>query len=277
MDKALAARSGLGWYGKNTNILTERFGSFVLLGEILTTLELEPDEPLRRDCGACRLCVVACPTGALGPDYSIDSRKCISYLTIEHRGPIPRELRSLMGAWVFGCDICQDVCPPTIEPYIADDRDRDAWTSSVKRFVARDAGEVGSGFGRLEPSSADDPLSSRSARRDVDLYWLLCLTQNQYVEAFRGSAMKRAKAWMLRRNAAVALGNTGDADAIDPLAQAMASDQEPIVRGHAAWALGHLGLRLRLDASAVLHRRERVENDESVLDEIRAAVRSISP
>src|SRR5438270_12964743 len=108
MDRALAARSGLGWYGKNTNILTEKLGSFVFLAEIITSLDLEADSPLQRSCGSCRLCMVACPTGALGPEYSLDSRKCISYLTIEHRGSIPVELRSLMNDWVFGCDICQD-------------------------------------------------------------------------------------------------------------------------------------------------------------------------
>jgi len=112
MDKALAVRAGIGWQGRNTMLLSTRLGSFTYLGGLLSDLELEPDEPESDGCGSCRLCVRACPTGALSGDYTIDSRLCISYLTIEHRGPIPRSLRSQIGDWVFGCDICQDICPP---------------------------------------------------------------------------------------------------------------------------------------------------------------------
>ena len=112
MDKALAVRAGLGWQGKNTNILNRELGSFFFLGGILTNLEIEPDQPVINGCGSCRACVAVCPTGALKGDYTIDASLCISYLTIEHRGPIPRHLRSLIGDWVFGCDLCQDVCPP---------------------------------------------------------------------------------------------------------------------------------------------------------------------
>jgi len=120
MDKALATRAGIGWQSKNTNVLSRRWGSFTYLGGVVTDLELLPDRPAQDGCGRCTACVRACPTGALKGDYTIDARLCISYLTIEHRGPIPRELRPLMGAWVVGCDICQDVCP-----VVTDLQDRD--------------------------------------------------------------------------------------------------------------------------------------------------------
>ena len=110
-DRAAAARSGLGWFGKNTNILTPTHGSWVFLGQVVTDLELEPDAPLAKTCGNCVRCIDDCPTGAIVAPYVIDNRRCISFLTIELRGVIPRELRPLVGAWVFGCDICQDVCP----------------------------------------------------------------------------------------------------------------------------------------------------------------------
>ena len=111
LDRAAANRAGIGWFGKNTNILTPGFGSWVFLGQIITDLELESDAPLKKSCGSCVRCIDDCPTGAIVAPYVIDNARCISYLTIENRGPIPRELRTLMGDWVFGCDICQDVCP----------------------------------------------------------------------------------------------------------------------------------------------------------------------
>ena len=282
MDKALAARSGLGWYGKNTNILTEEYGSFVLLGEIITSLELPADEPLQRDCGSCRLCMVACPTGALGPDYSIDANRCISYLTIEHRASIPVELRSAIGSWVFGCDICQDVCPPTMAPYLKSSDERRAWTADVRQLVAHApaANDVGEATmtSEIEATTMSHPLFRRGVRQVLDLRRLLRLTHDEYLEAFRGTAVKRAKVWMLRRNAAVALGNVGDEACICDLAEALCSDDHPIVRGHAAWAVGQIGLRTRApSAKQALQSALAHEQEAEVIQEILAAQGLLSP
>lgn len=282
MDKALAARSGLGWYGKNTNLLTEPFGSFVLLGEIITSLDLSLDEPMHRDCGSCRLCVVACPTGALGPDYTIDATRCISYLTIEHRAAIPVDLRAAMGSWVFGCDICQDVCPPTMAPYLKSGEERRAWAGEVRRTIGSDPVSPSSTQLEYSPSGADaassHPLFERPIRQTLDLIWLLHLTHAQYLEAFRGTAIKRAKVWMLRRNAAVALGNVGDERCVGRLSVALNEDEHPVVRGHAAWALGQIAVRTgapeAIDALGVALTREQ---DAGVIEEIVAARALFSP
>ncbi len=280
MDKALSVRSGLGWYGKNTNVLTEQYGSFVLLGEIITTLPLVPDPPLQKDCGSCRLCLLACPTGALGPEYSIDSRKCISYLTIEHRGPIPVEYRRAMGDWVFGCDICQDVCPPTMRAHLPDAGARRSWAREVRAHIQGNTGNLefhsDVAGDRSEGADKDNPLFASGTRPDVDLIWLLQLTHDEYLKAFRRSAIRRAKVWMLRRNAAIALGNVGDERAIEPLCQTLVSDDHPLVRGHAAWALGQLGVRLRLSAPLeALRRALGNESDLEVQRELEAAVREV--
>jgi len=277
MERALAARAGVGWYGKNTNVLTERLGSWVVLGEIVSTLELEADEPLQRTCGSCRLCMVACPTGALGPAYTIDGRTCISYLTIEHRGPIPRQLRSSMGNWVFGCDICQEVCPPSMEPYLATPDARRSWARELRAQIATPIST-----GTHAPSTVTDtppadngptPLSGEIAHRELDLLWLLQLTHDAYVEEFRGTAIKRAKVWMLRRNAAIALGNVGGTDCVEPLTSAMVGDEHPLVRGHAAWALGQIAVRHpAAGISARLSHALEIEQDGEVRLEIRLAL-----
>ncbi len=206
-DRAAAARSGLGWFGKNANILTPTHGSWVFLGQVVTDLELAPDAPLAKTCGNCVRCIDDCPTGAIVAPYVIDNRKCISFLTIELRGPIPRELRPLVGAWVFGCDICQDVCP-----------------------VNRKA--------RLGGESA---FRQRGDFAAPDLIPLLALDQQGFSERFRGSPIKRAKLSGLKRNACVALGNLGDPAAVPALATALTDDNDPLVRSHAAWALGRIG------------------------------------
>lgn len=275
MDKGWAARSGLGWYGKNTNILTEKFGSFVLLGEIITTLELKVDPPIARDCGSCRLCVVACPTGALNAEYSIDSRLCISYLTIEHRGPIPRELRSAIGRWVFGCDICQDVCPPSMAPYLRSPEQRRSWALGLRRAVDG-SDDTKADDGELAASPPFNALYPDSIRPSIDLVWLLRLSHDQYVEAFRGSSIKRAKDWMLRRNAAIALGNVGNESAIEALSESLCNDEHPIVRGHSAWALDRLADRfdVREKTDRVLECALNTETDTAAREEIVTALRS---
>lgn len=274
MDKALAARAGLGWYGKNTNILTPEVGSWVLLGEIVTTLHLEPDARLERSCGSCRLCLIACPTGALGPEYSIDSRKCISYLTIEHRGPIPLDYRPLMGSWVFGCDICQDVCPPSMQPFLQDSEDRRAWSTEVKTYLRRREPEAW--YTEPETQSVAGPLQDRPVRASVDLVWLLGLSHEQYLEAFRGTSIRRAKVWMLRRNAAVALGNVGTEEVMPALLHTLQRDEHPVVRSHAAWAIGRLAHRgVRVVPELELRAALSTEEDKDVRREIESALKSV--
>ncbi|MDE3074582.1 MAG: tRNA epoxyqueuosine(34) reductase QueG, partial [Chloroflexota bacterium] len=234
VDRAAAVRAGLGWYGKNTNVLNSRLGSWLFLAELVTTLELEPDEPTRRNCGQCRACIDACPTGAITAPYVVDNNRCISFLTIELREPIPRELRPLMGGYIFGCDACQDVCPVNT---------------------------------RAEPVFHADLTADGRTPTIAGLADLLHLDEAAFRERFRGTPLMRPKRRGLLRNVAVALGNSGDRSAIPVLAEAL-SDPEPLVRGHAAWALGRLGGR---DAKAALARAAQAEREPYVLEEIRLA------
>ena len=242
-DRAAAERAGVGWFGKNTNILTPSHGSWVLLGQVITDLELTPDEPLAKNCGECVRCIDACPTGAIVAPYVIDNRRCISFLTIELRGPIPREMRPLVGDWVFGCDICQDVCP-----------------------VNREA-----------PRSLEPAFRQRHDFSAPQLIPLLGLTDEGFRERFRNSPIKRAKRVGLQRNVCVALGNIGDTAAIPALVKCLAAP-DVLVRLHAAWALGRIGGPA---ASEALETTRLHEDDPSVAEEIemslaemREAVRS---
>lgn len=228
-EREWAASAGLGWFGRNTNLLNRYHGSYFFLAEILTDAELEPSgEPYRDHCGTCRKCLDLCPTGALTDGYLLEPRVCISYLTIEHRGPIPPGLRPKLGNWIFGCDICQEVCP---------------WNDT--RGVA--------------PNEALMPLIPE----------LMALDDNGFRRRFKGSAVKRTKRRGLLRNAAVVLGNSGNPDAVPILARTLDAEPEPLVRAHAAWALGRLGGRA---ARAALDRRRRVETDSPVTAEIEAAL-----
>ena len=238
-DRAVAQRAGLGWYGKNTNLLTHEYGSWVLLGELLLDVALPPDAPLRTHCGSCTRCLPACPTGALLAPGVLDNDRCISYLTIELRGPIPRALRPLVGNWVFGCDLCQDACPVN----------RNRAPVNHPEFTPRTA--VGS-------SPALIPL--------------LAISEDEFRTLFQGSPIRRAKWAGFRRNVCVALGNSGDPAAIPPLIAALTAEPA-LVRGHAAWALGRLG---GPEAAAALAARAAVEPDAWVLEEITLAREAMS-
>jgi epoxyqueuosine reductase len=207
LERDLAQRAGIGWIGKNTCLINPKQGSYFLLSEILLALALEPDTPFVTDhCGTCRRCIEACPTDCILPDRTIDSRRCISYLTIELKDDIPIELREKMGDWVFGCDICQMVCP---------------WN----RFAAE--GDPAFGDALSSPLRAD-PLPSLTDE--------LAITTQEFNQRFRRSPIKRAKRRGYLRNVAVALGNTGDMHALPVLNRAL-EDSEPMVREHAEWAI----------------------------------------
>ena len=209
LERDLAQRAGLGWIGKNTCLIHPAWGSYFLLSEILLGLDIEPDQPFAHDrCGSCRRCIEACPTGCILPDRTIDSQRCISYLTIELKGIIPHDLRPLVGDWVFGCDVCQQVCP---------------WNQ------------------RFAPFGGDPSFAPRSGISRPDLIQELALTPQKFNLKFKGSPVKRAKRRGYLRNVAVVLGNAGDPKAVPGLAHTLLNDPESLVRGHAAWALGCIG------------------------------------
>jgi epoxyqueuosine reductase len=249
VDRAVAERAGLGWYGKNTNILTHGWGSWVFLAEVVTNLELESDEPLATNCGKCEACLHACPTGAFVAPYVLDNTRCISFLTIELRGSIPLHLRPLMGNHIFGCDICQEVCPVN--------------QIAVERLKRAGRFDANSAWPRLEFQPRPDVGSSPA------LIPLLKLDEEQFRQRFRHSPVKRAKRRGLLRNVCVALGNLGDPVAVPALIEALRSEQEPLVRGHAAWALGRISGEL---AHRALLEAQETEPDETVLQEIRCAL-----
>ncbi len=231
LERDVAAAAGLGWYGKHTNLIHKHAGSYFFLGEILLTMNLEPDGPVSDHCGTCVKCIEACPTDAIVAPYELDSRRCISYLTIELRGPIPKNLREGVGDWIYGCDVCQDVCP---------------WVEKHGKSAS-------------DPAYLPKPGRDRPVLAD-----LLSLDQAGFSERFRKSPIKRTKRRGLLRNAAVALGNVGSAADVPVLRKALA-DVEPLVRGHAAWALGRIGGEGARDAL-----RQALKAEES--DDVRAEI-----
>ncbi len=228
LEKPLAERAGLGWIGKHTNLLTEGVGSYYFLSEILVDVALPFSEPAENHCGTCTACIDICPTGAIIAPYVLDSRKCISYLTIELKGAIPLEYRKAIGNRIYGCDDCQIVCPwnsyasPTEEPAF---REREGITALIE---------------------------------------LMAMDEEAFRARFRKSPVKRIKRRGLLRNVAVALGNSGLPEAVPVLTRALA-DPEPLIRAHAVWALGEL---LGPAAFGVCAQHLTGETDDRVLKEI---------
>ncbi len=211
LERDLARRAGLGWFGKNTNLVNPQIGSFFFIGALLVDLELVPDVPFEADrCGTCTRCLDACPTDAFVAPHVLDATRCISYLTIEQKGSIPENLREQVGDLVYGCDVCQDVCP---------------WNVSFSREISEEALRPREIFVRSEP---------RELAREI-----LAMDEATYRQDFRGSAMKRAKRRGLARNAAVVLGNIGDERDL-PALLAARDDSDPLVREHVEWALARI-------------------------------------
>lgn len=236
-ERELARRAGIGWVGAHSCLIHPELGTRFVLGEILTTIEIQPSSPLQTNdaCSACHACIHACPTNAIVAPGVIDARRCLSYLTIEHKGPIPREIRPLLGGRLFGCDTCQNVCPHN-----------------------RGAGRV---LSELQPSA--DLLNP-------DCKHILTITAEQFKVRFTGTPIQRAKRRGLLRNACIVLGNQRDETAIVPLRSAV-HDNEPLIRGHAAWALGELG------DQSYLRKILQDEDDEWVRDEVQSAIKTDGP
>lgn len=238
VERVAAKYAGLGWLGKNTCLIHPRLGSWLFLGTILTTLELAPtcppEQPPPDLCGSCRRCLDACPTGALVAPYVMDARRCIAYLTIEHRGPIPEEFRPAIGPMVFGCDICQDVCP----------WNRKAPARGWPEFAPRRLTEF--------PADGQQPETLLAPA----LEWLAALSEEDYRQVFRRSPVKRAKYRGLLRNVCIALGNAARAAApgvrqrVARLLERLAASDDPLIAEHARWALGELEPPRRAEATA---------------------------
>ncbi len=206
-DRTVAARAGIGWFGKNSCLLVPGRGSWVLLGDLLLDVEVEPDVPIAQDCGRCTICIDRCPTGAIVSPYTVSTPLCLSYQTIEQRSAIPRDLRAAMGDWIFGCDICQEVCP---------------YTRAARPVTDPD----------VQPRALDNAYPS--------LPWLLTMREEEFREVYRGTPVIRAKRPGLARNAAIALGNIGHERDVPVLVTALREHDAAIVRGAAAWALPRL-------------------------------------
>ena len=237
LERDLARLAGLGWFGRNTMLINARRGSFLFLGALFVDLELESDPPFYEEhCGTCRRCIDACPTSAIADEGVLDATRCISYLTIEKRGAIPVEWRRSIGTLVYGCDICQDVCPWNVR-FASEARDPDLTTGSLE--------------------ATPDPIA------------LLRMDAAGFQHRFGGTAVTRAGRQGLSRNAAVALGNRGAPGDVEALAESLAQEPDAVVRAHAAWALGVIA---NPEAMAALRSRLGVEGDEAVIREVEGAI-----
>ena len=235
IEREYAQKAGIGWIGKNTNLIHWRSGSWYFLAEVLVNIALESDTPeLRGSCGTCTRCIEACPTDAIVEPNLLDSRLCISYLTIELKESIPKALRPEIGNWIFGCDICQEVCP---------------WNSKAV-------------------STTEPGFQPRDGNLAPKLLSLVGMTQEAFSRRFKGSPIKRAKRRGFLRNVLVAIGNWGSQRAVPALRDALA-DEEPLVRSHAAWALGRIGGDA---AKRTLQKRLTVETEQDVITEIQEAL-----
>jgi epoxyqueuosine reductase len=239
LERAWAQRAGLGWIAKNTCLISPRIGSWLFLGELLVDRDLAADPPFALDhCGTCRRCIDVCPTQAIVAPHELDARRCISYLTIEHRGAIPRELRPAVGDWVFGCDLCQEVCP----------------------------------WNRFAPPAREARLHAR-ALDGWTLERFLELDDAAFRALFADSPIKRARRDGFLRNVCVALGNRGEASALPALAHTLASDPAALVRSHAAWAIGEITARSTSgDAVGILSRAAESDADAAVREEAALAL-----
>jgi epoxyqueuosine reductase len=208
LERDHAAQAGIGWHGKSTMLINAQLGTWFFLGEILTTLELPPDEPQADRCGTCERCITACPTGAITSLHRLDARRCISYLTIELKGSIPLELRPMIGNRIFGCDDCLDACP----------------------------------WNRFAQASRETAFSARRSTTGMSLRDYLKLTDGEFRHLFRNSPIKRVKRRGFLRNVCVALGNVGDMSDLTALKHATA-DSEPLIAEHAEWAIKQIRRR----------------------------------
>jgi epoxyqueuosine reductase len=240
LEREFAQQSGLGWIGKNTCLIHPKMGSYFFLGEILLGLDLEVDTPFEKDhCGSCTRCIDACPTGCILPDRTLDARRCISYLTIELKTAIPHDLRPLIGDWIFGCDVCQQVCPWNL---------RFAQTSNEPAF---------------QPNAF---LSGRSIPS------LLTLSHEDFRTHLRKSPLKRTKWTGILRNTAVVAGNRGGMEVVPLLENLLLDHPNSMVRSHAAWALGRIGGH---ETRNILEKAKQLEGEPAVMEEITFAIRSI--
>jgi len=233
MEKPIAEKAGLGWQGKHTNLVSRQFGSWLFLGSIFTTLDLPADEAEPDSCGTCRACLDICPTAAFPEPYRLDARRCISYLTIEHKGPIPREFRAAMGNRIYGCDDCLAVCP----------------------------------WNKFAVQGREAKLAAREALRAPRLAELARLDDTQFRKLFAKTSIKRTGRDRFVRNVLIAIGNSGDATLADE-AERLLDDTSPLVRGAAVWALGKLLPREKVAALA----QSKLDSDANVQDEWAAAL-----